>query len=68
MKLEDIFYRNRKWISYDIETRSLYCSICMAFLITFGQDSKLFTGYLACIKKHESLYQEIERHEKSKTH
>lgn len=46
----------------------MYCSSCMAFSTTYGQESKFITGYLACIKKNKSLYQDIERHENSKIH
>lgn len=59
---------NRKWISFSIDTQYIYCSSCMAFSTNFGQESKFITGYLACIKKNKSLYQDIERHEKSKIH
>ena len=59
---------NRKWISFSIDTQYMYCSSCMAFSTTYGQETKFITGYLACIKKNKSLYQDIERHEKSKIH
>ncbi|XP_025406602.1 uncharacterized protein LOC112680656, partial [Sipha flava] len=61
----------RKWISYSTETCCLYCSACMAYgslKILGAMESKFIIGYEANIKVNKSLYQDIERHENSKTH
>lgn len=51
----------RQWLSFDIQSKSLFCSVCLAF----SSESNLFTKGLS-IWTH--VYQRIEEHEASKTH
>ncbi|KAL5245824.1 hypothetical protein ACI65C_013232 [Semiaphis heraclei] len=51
----------RQWLSFDDQSKSLFCSVCLAF----SSEPNLFTKGLS-ICTH--VYQRIEEHEASKTH
>ncbi|KAL5236899.1 hypothetical protein ACI65C_004309 [Semiaphis heraclei] len=51
----------RQWLSFDDQSKSLFCSVCLAF----SSEPNLFTKGLS-IWAH--VYQRIEEHEASKTH
>ncbi|XP_022161623.1 uncharacterized protein LOC111027533 [Myzus persicae] len=51
----------RQWLSFDNQSKSLFCSVCLAF----SSEPNLFTKGLS-VWTH--VYQRIEEHEASKTH
>ncbi|XP_015375376.1 PREDICTED: uncharacterized protein LOC107169923 [Diuraphis noxia] len=53
----------RKWLSYCVENKSVYCSICMAFSI--DKNTSFCTGSVVNIK---DLYERLNKHEKSLSH
>lgn len=53
----------RKWLSYCIENKSVYCSICMAF--SMDKNTSFCTGSVVNIK---NLYERLNKHEKSLSH
>jgi len=53
----------RKWLSYCVENKSVYCSICMAF--SMDKNTSFCTGSVINIK---NLYERLNKQEKSLSH
>lgn len=64
-KTSKAFYRKDKsqryWLSYDIHSQSLFCSVCLSF----SSEDNVFTQGLS---HWTHVYQRINEHEKSKNH
>lgn len=64
-KTSKAFYRKDKsqrfWLSYDIHSQSLFCSVCLSF----SSEDNVFTRGLS---HWTHIYQRINEHEKSKNH
>jgi len=64
-KSSKAFYRKDKsqrcWLSYDVFSQSLFCSVCLSF----SSEDNVFTQGL---KLWTHVYQRIDEHEKSKNH
>lgn len=56
---------NRKWLTYNEVTHSLFCSICLAFAKPSASDSAFVKGGMQAWKH---AHQRVQEHERSKTH
>ncbi|XP_034050132.1 zinc finger MYM-type protein 1-like isoform X2 [Thalassophryne amazonica] len=65
--LAKVFHKhgtNRKWLTYSEKSKSLYCSVCLAYAPPTSESPFIKHGF----KTWKHVHQRIEEHEKSKLH